>query len=206
MRGAVLVSLFCCLGFASFAATQTVSLDPRDSFLRVENDPGAQTSQAQSLSNLGFAPGDVVRLTSFGSYDRGGGFGTFFDLIGLFSTTNAILPGTQLNRVPGALDIGLNVATRPTNFGGSATDIGEDFLISTFDGSRRSVTIAVPNGAAFLFFGTADTYFEDNQTLSPWGVRLSKVTAVPLGSTAPYIVVVSLVLVVRGRRRHRVFV
>jgi len=174
-----------CVFLAPAAYGATIPLDPTASFLRTENDLGATLAPAIQLSDLGVSAGDQVRLEGVGSYDRGGGFGEFFDLIGLFSSSNTLLPSNLLNRVPGAIDAGTDISTLPTNFGGSPTDIPEDFWISLFDGSVRDGEITIPNGALFLFLGTADSYFEDNVSLGGWALEINKVAAVPLPPALP---------------------
>lgn len=181
-------TILACVFLAPVAYGATISLDPKAGFLRTENDPGATLASAIQLSALGISPGDQVRLEGVGSYDRGGGFGEFFDLIGVFSSSNTLLPGNLLNRVPGAIDAGTDVPTLPTNFGGSPTDIPEDFWISEFDGSFRGGEITIPGGALFLFVGAADSYFEDNVSLGGWALEISKVAAVPLPPALPLMV------------------
>jgi len=176
------------LFLAPIAYSATIPLDPTAGFLRTENDPGATNAPAIQLSALGFNAGDRVLLEGVGSYDRGGGFGEFFDLIGVFSSSETLLPGSELNRVPGAIDAGIDVMTLSTNFGGSPTDISEDFWISLFDGSTRGGEITIPDGALFLFVGTADTYFEDNVSLGGWALEINKVAAVPLPPALPIMV------------------
>jgi len=178
----ILRSILCCcfLVFANSALAVTINLDPKSGFLRTENDPGASNAVAIDLFALGFSAGSQIRLTGTGSYDRGGGFGTFFDLIGVFSSSSTLLPANNTFRVLGAVAAGTGVTTLPTNFGGSTTDIPEDFWISAYDGSVRSVAVTIPASVQFLFVGAADTYFEDNLSNGNWAVDVSSITAIPL--------------------------
>ncbi|MEO9819212.1 MAG: hypothetical protein ABJM90_00825 [Paracoccaceae bacterium] len=156
---------------------------------------------AIQLSSLGLTAGDQVRLEGAGSYDRGGGFGEFFDLIGVFSADDTLLSGNLLNRVPGAIDAGVDVFTLPTNFGGSPTDIDEDFWISLFDGSLRGGIITIPDNAQFLFVGTADSFFEDNVSLGGWALNINKVETVPLPPALPLLALGLVGMVAFGRRQ-----
>ena len=190
-EGVVMKIVHLCFAFfagvvsAPVAFCATISLDPKAGFLRIENDTGAVAAPAIDLLALGLGSGDRIRLDGRGAYDRGGGFGAFFDLIGVLSASATLLPGDLLNRVPGAIDAGVDIATLPTNFGGSPTDIPEDFWISAFDGSIRGGEITIPDGARFLFVGTADTYFEDNQSLGGWALDITKVAAVSVPPALP---------------------
>lgn len=190
--------------FANSGKAATINLDPKAGFLRTENDLGALEASPIDLTSLGFVSGDVIKLTGQGSYDRGGGFGTFFDLIGVFSSTNALLAGNLLSRVPNAIDAGIDVSTLPTNFGGSPTNISEDFLISNFDGSNRGVTLTIPTNATFLFVGTNDSYFEDNIVIDSWALNIESVPSVPLPASLPLLLagLAGFGLVRKSIRRH----
>lgn len=79
-------------------------------------------------------------------------------LIGLFSKTSEIKPIEHLNRVPEAIDSGINYnsgETRPNNL---QTDISEDFIIGSFFNNK----IEIPHDAKFLFLCIADIYYPDN--------------------------------------------
>jgi len=155
------------------------SLDPRGAYLRVNGEapPGAVPID---LLPLGINPGDVITLTRLGAFQRGTmppfDEDVFRDMTAVFSSSDALGPPGQLNRVLGALYAGLDFKTEPTFVGGLPTDIPEDFEVSNFDGTVTSVTVQVPDGARFLFLATADSFFSDNADPNgDFGVRITPV-------------------------------
>ena len=79
-------------------------------------------------------------------------------LIGLFSASSELKSIDNLNRVPGAIDAGIDYKTGKTLQGNLPTDIPEDFIIRSPFESR----IEIPNRAKFLFLCIADIYYPDN--------------------------------------------
>jgi len=82
-------------------------------------------------------------------------------LLGVFSSSNAILSPSVQHRIPGAVDTGPNKSTEPTYFGKHLTDIPEDFLINQFGEGNAA--------AQFLILGFNDSYFGDNRYVHPDG-------------------------------------
>lgn len=173
------------VGNAATVTSVTFSLDPKSGFLRTQDDPGALNAPAIRLSQFGFAPGDSIRLTGLGSYDRGGTYGRLFDLIGVFSESRRLLPGRFRNRVPDAIPVGPEFVTVPTNAGNAPTDITQDFLISNYDGYPRQVDVTIPQRASFLFVGTADAYYSDNSEAQDWGLEIRRLAATPAAVPLP---------------------
>lgn len=161
-------------GMAAFAppsvdipciAPYEVSLDPRGTYLRTNDDPSAASCRIVDLLSCGIDPGDTLRI------DRGGAFeyhctpeypeGTPADPDGLgticvFSSSNILLSPDNAARVPGAMDAGDDCVTPPTLRGGFPTDIPEDFAVID------SVFVVVPPGAQYLFVGANDEFYGDN--------------------------------------------
>jgi hypothetical protein len=79
-------------------------------------------------------------------------------LIGLFSTSSELKSIDNLNRVPGAIDAGIDYKTGQTLLRDLPTDIPEDFIIRSPFESR----IEIPSKAKFLFLCIADIYYQDN--------------------------------------------
>jgi hypothetical protein len=111
------------------------------------------------LADIGAQPGDTLNLATVGGYhllfSLKDGFET--RLGGVFSSTDEVLPPSELFRIPGAIDVPLNVYTWPsifclfgecTDLGGD--DIGEDFPINP------SLNIVVPAGAQYLIVAPID--------------------------------------------------
>jgi len=144
-----------------------VSLDPRATFLRTNDDPGALDTVPINLSGLSFAvsPGDFLHLQVLGDW-RAGQNQDFADTdkntIGLFSSSNILLASSSVNRVPGAIDAGTHFVTFPTFFGGIPTDIEQDFLIAATGNTLTSIDIRVPVGGKFLFVAAHDSFYGDN--------------------------------------------
>jgi hypothetical protein len=145
-------------------------LDPKASFLRVCNDPGALEAEPLNLATHGIYPGDYVLIDQLGSYDGGGGWHNLVNMHGVFSSSDVLLAGDQLNRVQGAIDAGEDIYTIPThNCGGELTDIPEDFEIYPY------VRIQVPAGAKYLFVAPNESKYEDNYNDGGYGFQISKI-------------------------------
>jgi len=97
---------------------------------------------------------------------------------GLFSATPELLPISELDRVPTAIDAGPDIVTPETYWtdklegisahlmgkgiswydGPMNTDIPEDFMIAPYTG----MSIVIPSGAKYLFLSIIDVYYRDN--------------------------------------------
>jgi hypothetical protein len=104
--------------------------------------------------------------TLYGAAYWDGTLGTMIDhtymeetwLIAVFSTTRDLLPITQLNRVPGAIQTNRTFVTYPTWFSKAATDIPQDFKIEPYSG----MDLEIPLNAKYLFICFSDVYYPDN--------------------------------------------
>jgi hypothetical protein len=160
---------------APVAAQAIVPLDCKSAFVHVasESPPGAVPL---ALAPLGLQAGDCVRLRLVGDYDQGPGGDTAGDVWGVFSADATLLAGSQLHRVPGAIDAGAELVTPPTFFGNQPTDVAEDFGIASTAEGTSEVTVEIPAGAQFLFVSGGDSYFSDNSDPDgDFGVELTHV-------------------------------
>lgn len=177
MRKVLWILTVAVLAAPAFGEAITITIDPRQTFLRTDSTDVPAVTGFLNLAGLGLAPGDELLLERLGDFSYGSSFpdnGTA--LLGLFSSSSLILPSTSGQfRVPGAIDAGFDVMTGTTFFEGLVTDIAQDFFISA------STTITIPAGAQALFLGVFDSFYSDNADPDrDFGVRLTAVpTAVP---------------------------
>lgn len=167
MQKSILVALTC-LALGGLAAAQlpySSPMDPRTTFLRTFSDANAQDSTPIRLADLGLIPGDTISITRFGDFSVGATFadnGT--NLMAVFSSSDVLLGGAVLNRVPGAIDAGPDILTLANLVDGLSTDISQDFRVSAYGdpAASRTLSLTIPVGATHLFLGVNDSYFGDN--------------------------------------------
>ena len=133
-------------------------IDPATSFIRTHNDPYAKNAIPIALEPLGIRAGEEILLERLGDFSAWSNPNRDYveSMMGVFSSSDELLPSNLLERVPGAIDAGNDVVTLTTDFGELATDIPEDFSISD------SISIQVPNNATHLFVAARDTAYGDN--------------------------------------------
>ena len=131
------------------------------------------------LQNNGISSGDTILITFEGSINVYGqsDYAAINSLIGVFSSNNQLLPISEADRVPGAIDAGDDVNTGQTFFTHENTDIPEDFQITNSTG----FSIEVPQNAKYLFISYSDSYYADNISPNPIGVSIEKQTREPTG-------------------------
>lgn len=142
---------------------RTYSISPQQTFLRTETNDQSLPSLVVNLASLGIRPGDQIRLERLGDYTLSiyepeyinSGIESATALQAVFSSSSTLLGATTLNRVPGAIGIGINSPSPATLFTSLPTDIPEDFFFS-------DLTIPVPAGGAYLFIGVPDSWYKDN--------------------------------------------
>lgn len=145
-----LVSVVCGLATAGI-----YSIDPRATYLITSQD-SAPNAKAFLLADMSLAPGDFIRLQQSGDFKPG----TIYTdaskgMIGVFSSSNVLLPSNLLNRVQDAIDAGVDATTSVTFYGSLSTDIPEDFqIIDTY--------VQIPQGAVYLFIAASDSLYRDN--------------------------------------------
>lgn len=142
------------------AEATEIGVDPSATYLHTAADDPAADATPIPLGELGIEPGSEVTLTRVGSYTKGGPGGQ--GLTAVFSASSELLAPEELDRLPDAIDAGEDYETSPTYYGDEQTDIPEDFLVSTQDGSDPSVTVTVPAEASHLFVAAIDNLYADN--------------------------------------------
>jgi hypothetical protein len=142
----------------------TVSVDPTGTFLHTSSD-AATAPTVVSLSDYGIEPGDEIILEVVGTWTSGRGIEKT-DTIGVFSSTDELLPSDRRRRVPGAIDAGPDFETKTTYYGDEPTDIEEDFRVDSEtdgeDDATPSVTVTVPEDARYLFLAAHGSLYRDN--------------------------------------------
>lgn len=160
----------------------TIQVRPTKTYLRTNADPDSADAIPINLASLGIKEGDTIKLEQLGTFTFYKGCPTCtppnpslpenaVDMVGVFSRNSSLLPSGQLNRVLGAIPVGMNpVFTGPTLMGNLPTDIVEDFQIPAASSPLR---IEVPSGAKFLFVAAQDSYYGDNaDSNNDFAVRL----------------------------------
>jgi hypothetical protein len=132
-----------------------ISINPRQTYLRINNDSGTQDAIPLNISSLGISWGDYLIFQQLGDYDNGPGGDQYTGMIGVFSVNDSLLDPSQQHRVPGAIDAGDDFVSSPTWSGNLTTDIPEDFRID-------STIIQVPDSALYIFVSTHDSKYGDN--------------------------------------------
>lgn len=167
-----------------------ISIDPVRTYLLTNNDPwwGGGSPAGTTpivLSELGINGGDIIQLERLGDYYNGyagyeadiSSLDVFDAMIGVFSNSETLLASNVLDRIPGALDAGVDLLTGSTLFGDMTTDIAEDFGIG-------NIFLQVPVGATHLFVAAHDIYYSDNSDPDgDFAVRITQVASVPEPST-----------------------
>jgi hypothetical protein len=143
-----------------------------EAYLNVDSSDFAYTQSGIDLGVLGISEGDVIRIEQLGDFSLGASWPDDARTTGgVFSSSFTLLAPSESNpnRIPGAIDAGIDVVTSPTYWLGWETDIPEDFLID-------DVTIQVPAGAKYLFVAALDVAYGDNTDPDhDYTYRLSKV-------------------------------
>ena len=124
------------------------------------------------LQSNGLSQGDTVLISFEGSVDEVGetNYDTINSLIGVFSSTNQLLPISDTDRVQGAIDAGNDFTTAQTWFTHENTDIPEDFQITPSTGFSTKV----PQNAKYLFISLHDSWYPDNTSPGPITVTIEK--------------------------------
>jgi len=169
---------------AAAAQVVTIPLDSRQAFLRVDPVDTAQPAPALPLASYGLAPGQTVRMAAVGDFDNGPGGDVYYAQVAVFSSSPVLLAPSERYRVPGALGVGRNAVTGPTDPSGEPTDIPEDFYVILGD------TVVIPAGATHLFVAPAETYYIDNS--DPDGDFAVEIRVLQVASTPPPVAAAAL--------------
>ncbi|MCP5069755.1 MAG: hypothetical protein GY946_24570 [bacterium] len=149
-------------------------INPKGTYLHHVNETNPQPPLVIDLAEIDVLPGDTLRITREGRWE---GFfqGNQQRVAAVFSSTdqlNPVVPPAiawvnfwhwltfQSNRVPGAIEAGLNVVTPLTFAYWNRTDIPQDFEIT------GTVEVVVPGNAQYLFLSPIDIAYSDNITSS----------------------------------------
>lgn len=167
MNTSTLAALLLPLATLTLAPAQVqIPVNPRATYLRINNDPSALPSPAIPLSALGISPGQWVSITTAGGFSASGGSDSLRNLIGVFSSTPTLLVNAtgQVSRVPNAIAAGPAYASIYTSSGSLTTDIPQDFVIGR-SGWTNGTLVKVPAGATHIFLSTfqttSPTYFSN---------------------------------------------
>jgi hypothetical protein len=138
------------------ATSQVVPLNPTKTFLAADGDDPTSAPVIVDLQQIGVAVGSTINLKAYGNFlwNPGQGLqGT--GAVAIFSSTNQVLPQSNRHRVPGAIASGAQPYVTAPTFGGTATDVPEDFLLG-------DAVVTVPTGAQYLMLGADDVFWSDN--------------------------------------------
>jgi len=150
------------------------------SFYRANSETPYSTI-AIDLNANGFFAGQTVILSRLGAYNQfGGPTPLAYGLSAVFSSSNTLLGPTNLNRVAGAIDAGIDWVSPNTLVGGLSTDIAEDFLVDNFAGTGSPVTIVIPTGAQYIFASAVDDYFSDNNNTPEFYLSITEPVPEPM--------------------------
>ena len=137
------------------------SVNAKSGYLRHNGTDIPVDAIAISLADIGAAPGDTLHLETVGTYHPAFALsdGTETRLGGVFSSSDEILPPSELFRIPGAIDAGQDVDTWPSIFCflGECSDLGGDDIPHDFR-IDPVVDITVPAGAQYLFVAPIDDF------------------------------------------------
>ena len=162
------------------------------------------------LQNNGLSAGDRILISFEGSADVYGesNYVPLTALWGVFSSTNELLPVSEADRVPGAIDAGADADTGETWFSHENTDIPEDFEIAPATG----FSIEIPQNAKYLFISIRDSWYADNTSPGPIHVSIEKASEAAGGFPLEYllaalgavaVIAVLLVFFVFKRRKQK---
>jgi hypothetical protein len=171
------------LAVTTQAEALIISLDPSETFLHTDGVDTGAPSTPIDLGALGLSSGDLIQLRIVGDLQycvhvAHCGPESHFGSSAVFSSGAAILDRNLLNRVPGAIEAGADVVTGLTYFDAEATDIAEDFFVSSF----FDVVVEIPAGATYLFITPIDSHWADNHEDDGGNYGVS-IAAVPEPST-----------------------
>lgn len=189
-RSTLLVTAASIIGGACAPADAgiVIPLDPRRTYLHTGMaDWMVLDATPLSLAALGIAPGDRLLLRQLGDFDNGPGSDEYTGMLAVFSSSTELLPGSNLVRVPGALDAGVDQNSYVTCPAGEHMDIAEDFAVSLPGQPLVWMCVVVPAGATHLFLcrsiatsattGMATATGESRSRLTADAVRISMATA-----------------------------
>ncbi len=154
-------------GRQGVGAAHVEMMNVKSSYLRHKGNDRPLDPLVLDLAELGAAPGDVLALAPVGTWAAVPALkdGAETRLGGVFSASDQVLPSANLFRIPGAIDVGPELATWPsiTCTWGICTDHGGDEVPYDFPIDPQR-TITVPSGASHLIVAPVDGWrvWQDN--------------------------------------------
>lgn len=142
--------LYCTQLHAQSGGPVLVTVNPAGTYLLVDPCDQAIAPTSVTLSSLGVAPGDFVRLTRIGAFQAGQGFNDDQ------STLGAVFKGPSGFISPGPVGQGIAFNSMPTACSSIPTDIPNDFNISPV------TAVQIPAGATEILFTGNDSFWSDN--------------------------------------------
>lgn len=158
---------FCDEFFAEQGSGLFWGVNAKASYLLADKDDAPKPPLAIKLSDVGAVPGDTLRLARVGTFSAVTELrdGTLTDVTGVFSSSNVVRAASERNRIAGAIDAGVDVATGSVKrcvllifCSQKPTDIAQDFRIDP------QVDVTVPAGAEYLFVAALPPklFYKDN--------------------------------------------
>jgi YVTN family beta-propeller protein len=194
------VAFFILAGTSSAQQTVTLQLDPKGAYIFTDENPPSgfpadnpDAPLTVSLASLGAQPGDTLLIHVLGDLNYCdpafcGPEQVPFGVCAVFSSSNTLLPSTNLNRVPGAIAPDFaqvtSCTTLPTLWASLPTDIPQDFILN-------GRPIKIPPGSQYLFIAVDDSFYADNSDTN--GDLKVSITAIhgAAATHAPYAYVVT---------------
>jgi len=174
MLSILLVVVSCGVWVPAAFGSAEVEVPVRGTYLYPDpqNNVDIESPGIVDLQSNGFSAGDTILISFEGTIDVYGEsvYVPVTALWGVFSSTNQLLPVSETDRVPGAIDAGDDTDTGVTWFSEENTDIPEDFEISPSTG----FSIVIPQNAKYLFISSRDSWYADNTSLGPISVTIEK--------------------------------
>ncbi|MEL6798010.1 MAG: GC-type dockerin domain-anchored protein, partial [Planctomycetota bacterium] len=154
-----------------------VPVDPSSTYLRTCSDPDAEGAAVIDVGDLLVLSGGrqlELELSGDFGFTKSDTSEPGMSAIAMFSMTDELLADRSLlNRVPGAVDAGVDFTSAPTNRQNCGypieTDVPEDFVLT----AGNAVQVQVPAGARYVFISANDEFFGDNiDADGNYGVRI----------------------------------
>jgi len=162
MTIATRTTLLATLALTPLAAAVIIPIPPRSAFLRASQDT-VTDPVILTLATLGIAPGDLIRIRVQGEFTFNTANVISRNSVAVFSSSATLLASNLQQRVPGAIEAGVDFISAPTFNGGLPTDIPQDFRLGDHNGPLPGVDVVVPPGATHLFLSVYDSFYQDNK-------------------------------------------
>ncbi|MGB0562458.1 MAG: PEP-CTERM sorting domain-containing protein [Spirulinaceae cyanobacterium] len=164
--GSIVLSTAAVTAQPAQSATFTFKVAPNATFLHLTDfrDTAAIDAIPIALEDHGIKSGDFISLQAIGDFSPRFIVGEPDNLpenkvamLGVFSSSSELLPRHERHRIPGAIDTGEDLYTKPIFSFYDELDIAEDFKFA-----QEPLRLQVPDFAEYLFVSTRDNYWGDN--------------------------------------------